>query len=74
MRKVSLVLSEGLNYAVKCKKIALNPMNEVDTPRGLTKTVETFSAEEIKLLLGRAKDHRLFTFFHLACHTGARRG
>ena len=74
MRKVSLVLSEGLNYAVKCKKIALNPMNEVDTPRGLTKTVETFSAEEIKLLLGKAKDHRLFAFFHLACHTGARRG
>jgi len=74
MRKVSLVLSEGLNYAVKCKKIALNPMNEVDTPKGLTKTVETFSAEEIKMLLDKAKDHRLSAFFILACHTGARRG
>ena len=74
MRKVSLVLSEGLNYAVKCKKIALNPMNEVDTPKGFTKLVETFSAEEIKMLLGKASDHRLSAFFILACHTGARRG
>jgi len=74
MRKVSLILSEGLNYAVKCKKIALNPMNEVDTPKGQIKTVETFSAEEVKMLLGKAKDHRLSAFFILACHTGARRG
>ena len=74
MRKVYLVLSEGLNYAVKCKKIALNPMKEVDIPKGQTKTIETFSAEEIKMLLGKAKDHRLFAFFNLACHTGARRG
>jgi integrase len=49
-------------------------MNEVDTPKGLTKTVETFSAEEIKMLLDKAKDHRLSAFFILACHTGARRG
>jgi hypothetical protein len=39
VRKVSLALSEGLNYAVQCKKIALNPMNQVDTPKGFTKLV-----------------------------------
>jgi integrase len=49
-------------------------MNEVETPKGLTKKVETFSAGEIKMLLTKAKDHRLSAFFVLACNTGARRG
>jgi integrase len=74
IKKVSLVLSEALTYAVKCKKIAFNPMREVDKPKGQTKIIETFSAEEIKLLSGKANDHRLSAFFILACNTGARRG
>ena len=70
MYQVSLTLSEGLNYEVKCKKITLNPMYEVDTPNRQVKTVETFSAEEVKMILGKAIDHRLSAFFILACHIG----
>jgi integrase len=49
-------------------------MNEVDTPKVLTKTLEAFSVEEIKMLLTKADDHRLSAFLFLACNTGVRRG
>lgn len=74
IRKVRLVLGEGFNYAVKCKKIAFNPMKEVDIPKGAEKKVKTFTAEEIKSILQKLSDHRLSAFFNLACFTGARRG
>ena len=74
VRMVSIVISQGLDQAVTHKKIAINPMKEVQKPKGQTKKVSTFSSSEIKALLAVAESHRLYALFFLACKTGARRG
>ena len=74
IRVISLTLSQGLDRAVKNRKIAFNPMKEVEIPKGKTKTVGSYSAQEIRSLLKHAESHRLSALIHLACHTGARRG
>lgn len=74
VRLVAIVLSQGLDQAVRYKKLFSNPMSEVEKPKGKTKSVSTYSASEIRSLLSFAENHRLYAFFHLACHTGARRG
>jgi integrase len=68
------VLSMGLKYAVRRKKIAFNPMINVDKLNGRTRTIIAYSVQEIKRLLDNLTDYRLYAFFVLACHTGARRG
>lgn len=74
VRMVSIVISQGLDQAVTHKKIASNPMKEVQKPKGKTKEVTTYSSSEIKALLALAESHRLYALFYLACKTGARRG
>jgi len=74
IRIIALTLTQGLDRAVKNHKIAFNPMKEIQIPKGKTKTVELYSAQEVKVLLKNAKPHRLYALIHLACHTGARRG
>jgi integrase len=74
VRTVAIILSQGLDQAVRFNKINNNPMKQVEKPKGKTKTVSTYSASEIKALLECAKSHRLHAFIHLAIHTGARRG
>ena len=68
------VLSNGLDLAVRRKKIAFNPMVSVKTPKGRIKPVIAYTKEEVKLFLDTARNHRLYSYFDLACHTGARRG
>ena len=68
------VLSMGLNYAVSKKKLAFNPMVNVKRLKGRTKPIIAYSMQEIKLLLNNLSTYRLYAFFFLACHTGARRG
>jgi integrase len=68
------VLSMGLNYAVSKKKLAFNPMMNVKRLKGRTKPIIAYSMQEIKLLLNNLSTYRLYAFFFLACHTGARRG
>ena len=68
------VLSMGLNYAVSKKKLAFNPMVNVKRLKGRTKPIIAYSMQEIKLLLNKLSTYRLYAFFFLACHTGARRG
>jgi integrase len=74
VQRVITVLSSGLELAVRRKKIAFNPMKSVKTPKGRIKPVIAYTKEEVKLLLNKAKDNRLYSYFDLACHTGARRG
>lgn len=74
VRTVAIILSQGLDQAVRFNKINNNPMKQVEKPKGKTKKVSTYSASEIKTLLEYAKSHRLHAFIHLAIHTGARRG
>jgi integrase len=68
------VLSMGLNYSVSKKKLAFNPMVNVKRLKGRTKPIIAYSMQEIKLLLNNLSTYRLYAFFFLACHTGARRG
>ena len=68
------VLSMGLNYAVSKKKLAFNPIVNVKRLKGRTKPIIAYSMQEIKLLLDNLSTYRLYAFFFLACHTGARRG
>jgi integrase len=64
----------GLNYAVSKKKLAFNPIVNVKRLKGRTKPIIAYSMQEIKLLLNNLSTYRLYAFFYLACHTGARRG
>jgi len=68
------VLSMGLNHAVSKKKLAFNPIVNVKRLKGRTKPIIAYSMQEIKLLLNNLSTYRLYAFFFLACHTGARRG
>ena len=74
IRLIALTLSQGLDRAVKNRKILTNPMSAVEIPKGSTKKVGSYSAQEVKRLLEQAKSHRLYALLFLACHTGARRG
>lgn len=74
IRLIALTLSQGLDRAVKNRKILSNPMKEVEIPKGSKKELVPYKAEEVKALLQEAKSHRLYALIALACHTGARRG
>lgn len=74
VRLVSMVLSQGLEKAVKGRKIAFNPANHIKKPKGKTKVITTYTVPEVKSLLQTLEDHRLYAFFHLSASTGARRG
>ena len=74
VRGVAITLSQGLDRGVKLKRIPQNLMRQVEIPKGTTKIVSSYSAQQIKALLQKAEGHRLYAFLHLATHTGARRG
>jgi hypothetical protein len=74
MKGVVSVLSNGLNLAVRRKKIAVNPMENVKIPKGRIKPVIAYTKDELILFLERAKTHRLYAFFFCASYIGFRRG
>ena len=74
VRGVAITLSQGLERAVRLKRIPLNPMKQVEIPKGTTKIISSYSAQQVKALLKVAEGHRLSPYLHLATHTGARRG
>jgi integrase len=74
VRLVSIVLSQGLDRAVKDRLIAFNPAKGIERPKGKKRTVTPYTSEELKRLLGALESHRLFAFFRLLAYTGARRG
>jgi integrase len=74
LRQVKNVLNMGLNYAVKRKKLSFNPLVNVRKIKGRKKLIIAYSTQEIKRLLERLSIHRLYAFFVIACHTGARKG
>lgn len=74
MKGVVSVLSNGLNLAVRRKKIAVNPMENVKIPKGRIKPVIAYTKDELILFLEKAKTHRLYAFFFCASHIGFRRG
>lgn len=74
MKGVVSVLSNALNLAVRRKKIVVNPMENVKIPKGRIKPVLAYTKDELKIILEKAKTHRLYAFFFCACYVGFRRG
>jgi integrase len=74
VRLVSIVLSQGLDRAVKDRLLPLNPAKGIERPKGKKRTVTPYTSSELKTLLGELEDHRLFAFFRVLAYTGARRG
>lgn len=74
VRLVSIVLSQGLERAVKDRLLPLNPAKGIERPKGKKRTVTPYTSSELKTLLGELEDHRLFAFFRVLAYTGARRG
>ena len=74
VRLVSIVLSQGLERAVKDRLLPLNPAKGIERPKGKKRTVTPYTSSELKRLLEELESHRLFAFFRLLAYTGGRRG
>lgn len=74
VRLVSIVLAQGLERAVKERKLALNPAKGIERPVGKTRRNEPFTASELKTFLSGVEGHRLSAFYRLSAYSGARRG
>ena len=74
VRLVSIVLAQGLERAVKDRKLALNPAKGIERPVGKTRRNEPFTASELKTFFAGVEGHRLSSFYRLSAYTGARRG
>ena len=74
VRLVSIVLSQGLERAVKERRLAFNPAKGIERPKGKKRSVTPYTSNELKNLLEALESHRLFAFFRLLAYTGARRG
>jgi integrase len=74
VRLVSIVLSQGLERAVKDRLLPLNPAKGIERPKGKKRTVTPYTSSELKRLLEELESHRLFAFFRLLAFTGGRRG
>jgi integrase len=74
VRLVAITLTQGLERAVKDKRIAFNPAKGIERPKGRKRIVTPYNSSELKKLLEELKSHRLFAFFRLLAYTGGRRG
>lgn len=74
VRLVSIVLSQGLERAVKDRRLALNSAKGIERPQGKTRRNEPFTASELKVFFTGVENHRLSAFYRLSAYTGARRG
>lgn len=74
VRLVAITLTQGLDRAVKDKRLAFNPAKGIERPKGRKKKVTPYTPSELKKLLEALERHRLFAYFRLIAYTGARRG
>ena len=74
VRLVAITLTQGLDRAVKDKRLAFNPAKGIERPKGKKRSVTPYTSSELKKLLEELESHRLSAFFRLLAYTGARRG
>jgi integrase len=76
VRNVHAVLSKALNDAVDAGLLVANVANRAKPPRVRVagQTADVWSAEELSAFLASVAADRLFAAWHLAAHTGLRRG
>ena len=76
VRNVHAVISKALNDAVDAGLVMVNVAHRAKPPRAtsVSRTIEAWTADELLEFLEFVGDDRLFAFWHLAAHTGMRRG
>lgn len=76
VRNVHAMLSKALNDAVDVGLLATNVAQRAKPPRppAVSQTVEAWTADELAEFLAFVRDDRLYACWHLAAHTGLRRG
>jgi len=75
LQNVHRLLSQVLRSAVKAKKLARSPIDDVETqPKPKRKKIEVLDESEIATLLAHLKGHWLYMPTVLAAYTGMRRG
>ncbi len=73
---VHALLRKAFNDAVQIERLlSSNPVERAKRPRReLSAPSRVWSPAQLTAFLEEAREHRLYAFFHLAAHTGARRG
>jgi integrase len=76
VRRVHATLHRACRDAVRWQRLAVNPVDAADPPRGQSKQRElpAWNAEQLAGFLAFVKDDRLFALWRLLSMTGARRG
>lgn len=76
VRNVHAVMSKALNDAVDMGLLVHNVAQRAKPPkqRSISHTVDAWNADELGAFLESIQDLRLYASFHLAAHTGMRRG
>lgn len=71
---VHAVSHRALGQAVKLRLLSRNPVDAVDAPRKPRAEMRVLTLQQTQALLAAAEGDRLQALFHLAIHTGLRRG
>jgi integrase len=76
VRNVHAMLSKALNDAVDSGLLAVNVAARAKPPkvRGTSQPIEAWTADELRQFLEYVAEDRLYACWHLAAHTGMRRG
>lgn len=73
-KKIHNLLGASIKQAVANRSIHANPMDGVTPPKVVREEVETFTHEELDMLLAAAKGKAKYPVLVLAIHTGMRLG
>lgn len=71
---IKAILVNALKMAVIDGYLVKSPAMAIKLPAVKSKDVNPLSKEEIRKLLGAAKDHRIYSLIYTAIHTGMRKG
>jgi integrase len=76
VRRIHATLHRALKDAVRWQRLALNPVDAADPPRGASKQrdLPAWNSEQLAGFLAHVRDDRLFAFWRLLAMTGCRRG
>jgi integrase/predicted RNA-binding Zn-ribbon protein involved in translation (DUF1610 family) len=76
VRRVHATLHRACRDAVRWQRLAVNPVDAADPPRGRStqRDLPAWSAEQLAGFLCSVRDDRLFALWRLLAMTGARRG
>jgi integrase len=68
------ILRRAFADAVKWNRLARNPADAASPPRSRSRSMRTWSAEELRRFIDHVRDDRLYAAWHTLAMTGLRRG